>query len=164
MGEKECEKLLELFEKEKVEYRLFEHAPVYTSVQASKERGVELRSGVKAMLLKTSEGKYVLADIAADRKIDFAKMEKLLSTKHVRFATRDEVIEVTRCEPGSVHPIGRLFGVETLLDRSVLENERVNFNIGMLTKSVQISSKDLVRVLKLGSTAEFSKKGMGKME
>jgi Ala-tRNA(Pro) deacylase len=159
MGEEESRRLLELFERESVEYRLFEHEPVYTSEQASRVRGVELQSGVKAMLLKTQEGRYVLADIAADRKIDFKVIERnILKSKHVRFATRDEVLEVTRCEPGSVHPIGWLFGVDSYLDTSVLENERVNFNIGMLTRSVQIRRDDLVRVLRPHGTAEFSKK------
>ena len=157
MGEEEAGKLLELFHQERVDYQLFEHPPVYTSAQAAKERGVELRSGVKAMLLRTNEGKFVLADVAADRRIDFSKMEKLLATKHVRFATREEVLSVTKCEPGSVHPIGRLFGVDTFLDNTVLQNERVNFNIGMLTKSVQISSQDLVRVMLPAATADFSR-------
>lgn len=158
MGQEEADKLLELFEKESVGYKLFEHEPVYTSEQASRVRNVELRSGVKAMLLKTFENRYVLADIAADRKIDFAKLEKdVLKSKHVRFATREEVIDVTRCEPGSVHPFGWLFGLETYLDRSVLENDRVNFNIGVLTESVQISSGDLVRVLQPNVLSDFSK-------
>jgi Ala-tRNA(Pro) deacylase len=157
MGEEETKRLLELFQDEHVEYRIFEHAPVYTSEQASKVRGVDLKSGVKAMLLRAHEGKFVLADIAADRRIDFAKLERMLVSKHVRFATKEEVLSVTRCEPGSVHPIGRLFGIETYLDNSVLQNEHVNFNIGMLTKSVQITSQDLLRVMIPTATADFSK-------
>jgi Ala-tRNA(Pro) deacylase len=156
MGQEESDKLLELFQKESVEYKLFEHEPVHTSEQASKVRNVELKSGVKAMVLKTREGKYLLVDIAADRKIDFAKLEKIV-LKHLRFATRDEVTNVTRCEPGSVHPFGRLFGLETILDKSVLENDRVNFNIGLLTKSVQIPCSDLVRVLRPDVTSDFSR-------
>jgi Ala-tRNA(Pro) deacylase len=160
MAEEEAEKLLELFREESVEYKLFEHEAVYTSEEASKVRNVELKSGVKAMLLKTVEGKYILTDIAANRRIDFGKLEKQIvtpKTKHLRFATRGEVISVTRCEPGSVHPFGRLFGLETYLDISVLENERVNFNIGLVTKSVQISNSDLARVLRPDVLSDFSK-------
>ena len=157
LGEEETKRLLELFQDEHVEYKLFEHVPVYTSEQASKVRGVELKSGVKAMLLRTNEGKFILANIAADRRIDFAKLEKILATEHAHFATREEVLATTKCEPGSVHPIGRLFGVETYLDSTVLQNDRVNFNIGMLTKSVQISSQDLLRVMKPVATSDFSK-------
>ncbi len=52
------------------------------------------------MVLKTREGKCVLIDLASDGKIDFAKPEKtVLKSEHLRFATLEEVINVTRCEP-----------------------------------------------------------------
>ena len=156
--EQETEALLELFKSKGVEYTLFEHQPVYTSEEASKVRNVELKTGVKAMLIKSKDGgNYLLADIAADRRIDFPKLESLTKAKHFRFATRDEVLAATKCEPGSVHPLGHLFGIETYLDNSVLENEYVNFNIGMLTKSVKIKSRDLLRVVEPDLLADFSK-------
>ena len=156
--EQETTTLLELFKSKGVEYTLFEHQLVYTSEEASKVRNVELKTGVKAMLVKSKDGgNYLLADVAADRRIDFPKLESLAKARHFRFATRDEVLAATKCEPGSVHPLGRLFGIETFLDNSVLENEYVNFNIGMLTKSVKIRSKDLLRVLEPDLLADFSK-------
>jgi Ala-tRNA(Pro) deacylase len=118
---------------------------------------VELRTGVKALVLKTREGQFLLADIAADGKVDLKKLQELAKTGKIHFATRDEVLTITHCEPGSVHPFGNLFGIPTYLDRSVLENDFVNFNIGVLTKSVQIKADDLKRLL--GSTpGDFSKR------
>ncbi|MDG6904349.1 MAG: hypothetical protein JRN20_01030 [Nitrososphaerota archaeon] len=169
MGEEETRRLLEVLNKEGVEYKLYEHPPVYTSEQAAKVRGVELKTGVKAMVLKKKfsvseasaalENQYLLADIAADRRLDFKKLEKLIdsSIKKLEFATKEEVISVTGCEAGSVHPVGRLFGLDTYLDESVLENEFVNFNIGLLTKSVRIRKDDLVRILEPRVSGSFSK-------
>lgn len=167
MGEEETRRLLELLEKEGVEYKLYEHSPVYTSEQAAKVRGAELKTGVKAMVLKKKPresnislgSEYFLADIAADRRLDFKKLEKVLDSpvKKLEFATKEEVISVTGCEAGSVHPIGRLFGLDTYLDESVLENEFVNFNIGLLTKSVRIKKDDLVRILAPTVSGSFSK-------
>ena len=138
---------------------MHEHPPVYTSEEASRVRNVELKTGVKAMLVrdKRAEDGYLLVDVAADRRIDFTKLETLANVKHFRFATRDEVLSRTNCEPGSVHPIGHLFGVPTFLDISVFENEFVNFNIGMLTKSVQIRSRDLLKVMEPELLGDFSK-------
>lgn len=150
-------KLLELFMREGVEYRLYEHEPVYTSEQASKVRGVELKTGVKALVLKTREGQFLLADIAADGKADLKKLQQLTKTSRIHFAPRDEVLSVTHCEPGSVHPFGSLFGIPTYLDRSVLENEFVNFNIGVLTKSARIRAEDLRRLLD-SKVGDFSKR------
>jgi len=136
---------------------LYEHPPVYTSEEASKVRNVELKTGVKAMLVRDKGGEYLLADVAADRRIDFVKVEALAKVKHFRFATREEVLARTNCEPGSVHPFGHLFGIRTFLDNSVLENEFVNFNIGMLTKSVKIRSSDLLKVMEPDLLGDFSK-------
>jgi len=157
LGEREAEEVLKVFKEHAVNYKIFDHAPVYTSEEASRIRNVELKTGVKAMLVKTREGKFFLSDMAANRRIDFAKLEGITKSRHIRFATREEVLSVTNCEPGSVHPLGRLFGVETYLDNSVLENEFVNFNIGMLTRSVQIKSEDLLRLMKPDFQGDFSK-------
>lgn len=156
--EKEVEEVLKMFEENCVKYKLYEHEPVYTSEQASQVRGVELRSGVKSIVLKTKDGRFVLADLAADRKIDAGKLGKLAGSKIVGFATAEEVMKVANCEPGSVHPFGKLFEIEIYLDESVLENEFVNFNIGVLTKSVQIRRDDFLKLLEPKLTGEFSKR------
>lgn len=156
MGEKESHRIIELFNNEGVEYKLYEHVPVYTSEQASKVRGLELKTGVKAMVVK-SINCFVLADIAADRRLDFRKLERLVKMKKLEFATKDEVVTKTGCEVGSVHPIGWLFNLDTYLDESVLNNEYVSFNIGLLTKSVGIRKDDLLRILKPKIMGIFSK-------
>lgn len=175
MGEEETRRLIELLETEHIKYKLYEHEPVFTSEQAARVRGVELKTGVKAMVLKkslsgndelqendeTQKDRFLVADIAADRKLDFKRLEKLFDppVRKVGFATKQEVVAVTGCEAGSVHPIGWLFGLDTYLDESVLENEFVNFNIGLLTKSVRLGKGDFMRILKPKSVGSFSKPG-----
>jgi len=142
----EADRILQIFRENNVCYQLYEHKPVYTSEEAAKLRGVELKTGCKSMILKRKDGKFILANVAADKKIDFKKLESLLGVK-LSFATKEEVLKTTNCESGSVPPFGRLFGLPTFLDESVLENDFVNFNIGLLTKSVKISKQDLLRVM-----------------
>jgi len=153
--EKEAQKILNIFKENNVGYQLYEHEPVYTSQQAATVRGVELKTGCKSMLLKTKAGKFLIANLASDRKIDLKKLEKIADDK-LRFATKEEVLQATNCEPGSVPPFGKLFGIPTYLDESILENDFVNFNIGTLTKSVKISKQDLLRIME-PKIADFSK-------
>jgi len=153
--EKEAQKILSIFKENNVGYQLYEHEPVYTSQQAAAVRGVELKTGCKSMLLKTKAGKFLIANLAADRKIDLKKLEKIVGDK-LSFATKDAVLQATNCETGSVPPFGNLFGLPTFLDESVMENSFVNFNIGTLTKSVKISKQDLLRIME-PKIADFSK-------
>ncbi len=153
--EKEAQRILNIFKENNIDYQLYEHEPVYTSQQAAAVRGVELKTGCKSMLLKTRQVKFILVNLAADRKIDLKKLEKIVGEK-LSFATKEDVLQTTNCEPDSVPPFGKLFGLPTYLDESVLENDFVNFNIGMLTKSVKISKQDLLRIME-PEIANFSK-------
>jgi Ala-tRNA(Pro) deacylase len=47
---------------------------------------------------------------------------------------------------GAVPPFGRLFGLRTIYDESLLEVETVNFNAGTHTESIAMSRADLIRV------------------
>jgi Ala-tRNA(Pro) deacylase len=151
----EADKILRLFAENNVCYQLYKHPPVYTSEEAAKVRGVDLKTGCKSMVLKRKDGGFIVANIAADRKIDFKTLESFLGTKLI-FATKEEVLKATNCESGSVPPFGKLFGLPTFLDSSVLENDFVNFNIGLLTESVKISKQDLLRLLQ-PTILKFSK-------
>lgn len=155
--EEEMLRLLDLFKRSQIEFHLYEHEPVHTSIEAARVRGVELKSGVKALVLKKARLKeFFLADIAADRRIDLKKLATHVGARKIEFATRGEVMQKTKCELGSVHPFGKLFGMETWLDKSVLANDFVNFNIGMLTRSVRIRSADLLKLIDANAISDFS--------
>src|SRR6516165_6509061 len=110
--------LVELLEREGVEFRLSHHEPVTTSVEAAAVRGVDLSSGAKAMLVKGKAG-FVLAVLAADRKVDWKRLAPLAGGKGARFANDDELREATGLTKGAVPPFGTLFGLRTLYDGSL---------------------------------------------
>jgi Ala-tRNA(Pro) deacylase len=147
MSELEVKKIKELLDSKSISYKITEHEPVFTSEQAAKVRGVDLKTGVKALVMKTKEGKLILGLIAADRKIDLKKLANIVKTKSLKLAKPEEVLKKTGCKIGSVHPFGVFHDLPTYLDRSVVENEYINFNIGMHTKSISMKSKDLVDII-----------------
>jgi Ala-tRNA(Pro) deacylase len=138
----------ELLNSNGITYEVSEHEPVYTSEQAAKVRGVELKTGVKALVLKTEEGSFVMGLIAADKRIDLEKLAKIARTRKLRLASPQEVLKTTGCEVGSVHPFGNLHRLPTYLDSSILENNMVNFNAGLHTVSIQMEAKDLVKAIR----------------
>ena len=134
-----------LLRAEDAEFELVHHDAVTTSAEAAAVRGTDLRSGAKAMLVKTKNG-FVLTVLAADRRIDWKRLAPLVGDKGARFANDDELREATGLTKGAVPPFGRLFGLRTIYDRSLLEVETVNFNAGTHTHSVAMSRADLIRV------------------
>src|SRR5262245_46902080 len=148
------EKLVALLRAEGVDFRQTQHGAVTTSAEAAAVRGAELRSGAKAMLVK-GKGGFVLAVLAADRKVDWKLLAPLVGGKGARFADDDELAETTGLTKGAVPPFGVLFGLRTIYDRSLLEVEAVNFNAGTHTDSVAMARADMIRIGG-GEVAAFS--------
>jgi Ala-tRNA(Pro) deacylase len=128
-----------------VAFEVIEHGPVHTSTEAARVRGTRLEQGAKALVVRADD-RYVHCVLPAHRKADNAALRGIVGTRKLRFATRDELHEVTGCEPGAVPPFGNLFGLPVLLDEALCANERVAFNAGSTTVSIIMRCDDLVRI------------------
>jgi len=115
-----------------------QHKAVYTSAEAAAVRGVPLHSGAKALILKGGD-EFVMLVMPADLSLDSAGARKHLGHRRLRFATKEEVLDLTGLTPGSIPPFGSLFSLRTICDERLSDNERINFNAGSHTNSFQMS-------------------------
>jgi Ala-tRNA(Pro) deacylase len=138
-----------------VAFDVLRHEPVYTSEEAAQIRGTRLASGAKALVCKGDE-RFVMFVISADRKLDSRAVRREQGWRKLRFATRDEVAELTGLTPGAIPPFGSLFDLPTMCDRRLAENEVINFNAGDHGISVSMRHADYLLVEKpeLGTFAE----------
>ena len=134
-------RLLARLQQAGVSYTESEHAPVHTSEQAAAVRGAPLRSGAKALVLKGGD-RFLLAVLPADRSLDSRALRVAAGSRRIRFASRDELLELTGLTPGAVPPFGSLFGMETVCDPGLADNRQINFNAGSHRHSVQMSYAD----------------------
>ncbi len=148
------QKIIRLLKENKVEYQLYEHEPVYTSVDAAKIRGTKLEQGAKA-LVALADKKPILVVISAAKKIDTKKFKKLFKVKDLRIATTEEVKQITGVEIGAVPPFGDLVDLETYVDQSLGKNREIAFNAGLHTKSIKMKYKDWLDLVK-PKTGDFS--------
>jgi Ala-tRNA(Pro) deacylase len=118
-----------------------EHAAVRTSEEAAAVRGAPLHSGAKALVLKGGD-RFLLAVLPADRALDSRALRAAVGSRRIRFASRDELLELTGLTPGAVPPFGSLFGLETVCDPGLADNRQINFNAGSHSHSVQMSYAD----------------------
>ena len=146
MSEQEATKIKELLIKNNFKFKLFVHKAVFTSIEAANERGLDLKQGVKALIFKGE--KFIMALCPSDKKVNTKKLSRLIGAKNLKLVSPEEVFKITNCKVGSVHPFGFLHGLDTYLDEGILENEIVDFNIGLHEESVSMRSVDLVKVIK----------------
>ena len=118
-----------LLEEKNLSFEVMEHEPCHTSEQAAKIRGTRIEQGAKALVFR-SEGKFLMAVVAGDTKVDFKKLKKVIGSKKLTLATPDEVFAQTHCKIGSVPPFGNLFGLPVYCDVSLTQNKKIWFNAG----------------------------------
>jgi Ala-tRNA(Pro) deacylase len=130
-----------------VSFTVLRHEPVFTSEQAAAVRGTPLASGAKALVVKAGE-KFLLFVLPADRKLDSRKAREALRVKALRFASKEEVQNLTGLQPGSIPPFGSLFGLQTYCDLALGDNASINFNAGDHAISIQMTFSDFVSLEK----------------
>lgn len=139
-----------------IAFREVHHEPTRTSEESAKARGEELRIGGKALLMKGDDG-FRLFVLPADRKLDSGAIRREFGWKKMRFATPEELSELTGLVPGSVPPFGPpILPFELCLDQAATENPRIAFNAGSLTDSIILSMSDYLVVAKPSRVFSFS--------
>lgn len=149
------ERIERLLSQHGVSYQVLRHAPVYTSAEAAAVRGVSLSSGAKALVCKADETLLMFV-LPADRRLASKALRKQFGWRSLRFADAAEVLAITGLAPGSIPPLGSLFGLPVWCDERLAENERINFNAGDHGISVNMRFADYVQVEqpRLGQFAE----------
>jgi prolyl-tRNA editing enzyme YbaK/EbsC (Cys-tRNA(Pro) deacylase) len=142
------EMIRELLTTAQVAFAEKEHEPTFTSEESARARGEELHHGGKALLLKTDDV-FRLFVLPADRKLDSSAVKRELGVKKTRFATADELRDLTGLVPGSVPPFGPpILPFELFVDAEIRANPRIAFNAGSLTTSIILSVSDYLAVAK----------------
>lgn len=129
-----------------IPFREVHHEPTYTSEESARARGEELRIGGKALLMKGDDA-FRLFVLPADRKVDSSAIRRELGLRKLRFASREELAELTGLVPGAVPPFGwPVLPFELFVDAGLCDNERIAFNAGSLTDSIILAVREYLEV------------------
>jgi Ala-tRNA(Pro) deacylase len=140
-----------------VDYKSVSHGPTLTSKESAAARGEEIKIGGKALLIKVDK-RFALFVLSAALRLDSKALRKELKARKSRFASPDELAEMTGLVPGSVPPFGEpILPFDLYLDPSILGNEKIAFNAGSLCDSIIFNVEDYLQLAKPLKVFQFSK-------
>ena len=129
--------ILDVLKTDNCWHETFEHGQtVRTSEEAAALRpNYTLSEGAKALIVRLkipNQGKrFAMAVLPVDKKFDSKKLKIASGANDLRFATEEEVSELTKgVKPGGVPPFGNLFGIAVYADSGVFDNVKIIFNAG----------------------------------
>ena len=137
-------------------FRELHHEPTRTSEDSARVRGEPLHIGGKALVMKGVD-RYALFVLPADHKSNSSAIRRELGFRKMRFATPDELKELTGLVPGSVPPFGRpILPFDLYLDEALTQNDRIAFNAGSLTDSIILAMSDYLQIARPAKIFSFS--------
>jgi Ala-tRNA(Pro) deacylase len=108
----------------------------------------------KAVVVRAG-GEYMLAVIPASRQVSIADLERWLG-REVRLADEPEIgLLFADCSLGAIPPIGDAYGLETVLDDSLLDLDDIYFEGGDHRTFVHVDAGDWRRLMKDSAHGAF---------
>jgi Ala-tRNA(Pro) deacylase len=139
----------QFLKEQQVSYSVLNHEPTYDAqhmAQAVHESGEHV---AKTVLLRAGNG-YVMAVVPATHQVDLAAVKRGLSgARRVELATELEFGRLfTDCEIGAVPPFGSQYGLKTLVDARLAQQEEIVFEGNTHEESVGMRYRDYERIEK----------------
>lgn len=141
-------RVLAILNQQGIPYRLLPHnEPVFTIDAAARQRGVVKEEIVKSLLLRDRDGRYVVACVTGDARVDPRRVREALPAdwRRLHFAGPDEIIAITGCPMGAVAPLGLPEGVPVLFDETITACKKVSISSGDPLFGVELDPEDLLR-------------------
>lgn len=129
-----------------VPYELLTHRPTFTTTRTAEAAGVSGDKLAKPVVIEDADA-YIVCVIPATRRLDFTALHRALG-RQVGLATGSEVETLFRdCATGAVPAAAQAFGLEVLVDRSLLSLDEVYFEAGDHVELVRMSGDEFRRLM-----------------
>ncbi len=112
-----------------VEFEVIPHPETFDAMRMAESLHVSGRAVAKTVLLRADHGySYVVAVLPANKTVDFSRVSKALGGSQVELATELEIKQhCPDCEIGALPPFGSPYGMKTVVDESLTEDEEIYF-------------------------------------
>lgn len=138
--------LREYLDQQNVQYKLLHHHPVYSAQELAAVEHVPGTQVIKPVVVR-ADGQYVMCVLPASHRIDLDALRNRLHADDVKMAEEKTLQRLfPGCEIGAEPPIGRLFGIPTVMDDSVNRDEVVTFQAGTHQDAVSMSLAEYRRI------------------
>lgn len=141
--------------REGVQYEMITHEHTRDSNHSAQAAHIPGDQLAKCVMLEDSQG-YLMAVLPATHKVDLGAVHRQLNRKF-GLATDRELTELFKdCEPGAIPPLGQAYGIETILDESLIGTPDIYFEAGDHVALVHLTGKDFLRLMANAPRGEIS--------
>jgi Ala-tRNA(Pro) deacylase len=136
--------VFEYLDQSNAHYSVSEHAPTFSAQVMAAEEHEKGQYVAKPVIVK-ADGKYVMCVLAAPDKVIFDKLRDYLRADDVLLASEEEIRGLfPDCEEGAEPPFGRLYGVRTIMDCGLEDDDHIVFQAGSHKQAIRMGMDDFL--------------------
>jgi Ala-tRNA(Pro) deacylase len=129
-----------------VKYEVIPHRRTSSSTYTAQAAHVPGEQLAKSVMLEDDRG-FVMAVLPAARKVDLRSLRHLLG-RNLGLANESEFAQLfADCEPGAIPPLGDAYGVDTIVDNSLVGKQDIYFESGDHCAVVHVSGDDFLKLM-----------------
>ncbi len=139
--------IVEFLQGEGIAHELVEHDLTMTAAAEARAAHISPERFAKTLILRDGAGPVIVA-IPASERLDLVKLRNLLeATRQLQLATEDEIAaEFPSFEVGAVPPFGPMVPAVEVIDRRLLECERIACPAGDHRHAVMLDPREVRRI------------------
>jgi Ala-tRNA(Pro) deacylase len=139
-----------------IDYEVLAHERALTSARAAQASHVPGDFLAKGVILK-DEDRYLLAVLPASHHLRMGELARKIG-RPLGLATEGEVAAIFKdCDLGAVPPVGRAYGLETVVDESLVTRSDVFFEGGDHESLVHVDGSQFGRLIEGARQERFSR-------
>ena len=134
-----------------IAYEKIEHKAVYTMAEINEIKMPYPEAEAKNIFVRDDKKKnYYLITIKGNKKVNLKEFSKINNTRHLSFASSEDLMDILKLTPGSVTPLGLLNDINNRVI-FYLDEEFLNNIIGIHpndnTATIVLKTEELINII-----------------
>jgi Ala-tRNA(Pro) deacylase len=139
-------KLETLLEEQQIDFEKHTHTPAYTAQRLADVEHVSGYMVAKPVVVRGQSG-FAICVLPAPKQLDIERVSEIMGDPDVRLATESEMAELfPDCELGAEPPVGSMFGMRTIMDTSLRDDDYLIMQAGTHTEAIKARRADWERL------------------
>ena len=136
----------EFLERTSAKYEVTEHHPVFTAQRIAQAEHIHGMNVAKPVVV-TADGRYYMCVLPACCRIDMEVLRGLIGADEIELTDEFEMAKLfADCEVGAEPPFGSLYGLPTIMDELLEDNDSIVFQSGSHDEAVRMDLLEYRRI------------------
>ncbi len=150
-----CRTVTDLLHSRHALYTVVPHSHTHSSRETADAARIPADQLAKAVVLADELG-YLMAVVPGSRHVSTVRLSELLG-RRLELASEGRIAPVFRdCSPGAIPPIGPAYGMDTIVDDSLVGQPVVYFEAGDHEQMIRVDGEVFLSLLKEARHGQFT--------